>query len=305
MSYKTLLSTVLVAIVALFANPLNAQDRFPVRRLTFDPAQEGFPSWSPDGSTIVYFLLRRDSTWMTGLWKVPAGGGEPRQFTDFIGEHPDWSPDGHYIVFDADSGNAIRLVSSRGGQPIRIVPESIPVFRGGNPNWSPDSRRILFKAESKLWILDIQTAAATIVFSQEGTYPIPGCWSDDGKDIYVTVRDVESEASSIWRVSADGSRQKQLIFDEDHRYRYMDLSPDGTLLAYVACEGRNCDIWVMPPDGGQPIQLTSHPAYDDTPRWSPDGTRIAFTSTRAEGFDVWIMDLDLEELRAALAAPDK
>ncbi len=68
----------------------------------------------------------------------------------------------------------------------------------------------------------------------------------------------------------------------------------------MTCEGRNCDLWVMPADGGASLQLTTHPAYDDTPRWSPDGSRIAFTSTRTDNFDVWIIELDVEELRAAL-----
>lgn len=93
---------------------------------------------------------------------------------------------------------------------------------------------------------------------------------------------------------------QRLTFETDRPYRYMDLSPDGTLLAYVTCEGRNCDLWVMPADGRRSLQLTAHPAYDDTPRWSPDGTRIAFTSTRTENFDAWIMELDLEQLRAAI-----
>jgi Tol biopolymer transport system component len=53
----------------------------------------------------------------------------------------------------------------------------------------------------------------------------------------------------------------------------------------------------MPAEGGTPGQLTTHPALEDSPRWSPDGTRIAFTSTRADGFDIWVMTVDPERLR--------
>jgi Tol biopolymer transport system component len=290
-----------VIVASFWGTDLLAQEKYPVRQLTSGPAQEGFPSWSPDGKTIVYSLGQQgDSEKATGLWKVSADGGEPRPLTDFIGEHPDWSPDGRYIVFDAEMGNSIKLISSHGGQPIRIVPKSIAVFRGGNPNWSPDSSRIAFREGSNLWVLDVRTGEATIVYSQENTVPIPGCWSHDGDDVYVTVRGTDKPDSAIWRVSIKGSEPRQITTEADTVHRYMDLSPDGTLLAIAACEGRSCDLWIMAADGGKPVQLTVHPAYDDTPRWSPDGTTIAFTSTRSGDFDVWLIEPDIKAIRAEL-----
>jgi Tol biopolymer transport system component len=289
-----------VAVAFLCGTIVQAQEKHPVTQLTVDAAQEGFPAWSPDGATIVYSLGSRESPEMTGLWKVRAEGGEPSQLTDIIGEHPDWSPDGRHIVFDADSGNAIKMIPSEGGKPTRVVPESIPVFRGGNPNWSPDGSRIAFREGSNLWVLDVGTGKATVAFGREGTYPIPGCWSRDGEEVYMTVRDIESYESEIWRVSSSGAEPLRLEFETERRLRYMDLSPDGTLLAFTACKERDCDLWVARASGGKPVQLTFHPAYDDTPRWSPDGTRIAFTSTRSGSFDVWVMDVDAERVTAAL-----
>ena len=40
---------------------LGAQDRFPVRQLTFDPAQEGFATWSPDGKKLAFTSTRTGS----------------------------------------------------------------------------------------------------------------------------------------------------------------------------------------------------------------------------------------------------
>ena len=304
----TLKLVVLVPVVAgsVCCAALRAQDRYPVRRLTSHPAQEGFPSWSPDGRTIVYSLgMRGDSAGMTGLWMVSAEGGEARQFTRFIGEHPDWSPDGNYIVFDADEGNAIRLVAATGGQPIRVVPASIRIFGGGIPNWSPDGSRIAFKEGANLQVLNVRTGKSAIVFSQDSTISLPGSWSLDGNDIYVTVRHARTYAATIWRVPAKLGERRQLTFETDRAYRYLDLSPDGTLLAFTACEGRDCDLWVMPAAGGRAVPLTRDPAYNDTPRWSPDGTKIAFTSTRSGGFDVWVMVVDVEDLRRAVAAVNR
>jgi Tol biopolymer transport system component len=297
MRVARLLMAASLVIVAPGAGPLHAQDAYPVRQLTFDPAQEGFPSWSPDGRTIVHsYLARTDSGVIAGLRTIPAAGGAPTRLTVEIGEHPDWSPDGHYIVFDADSGNSIKVISSTGGHPIRLVPASIRIFRGGQPSWSPDGTRIAFDSDSALWVLDVGTGAASAIFRRAGMYPTVGCWSPDGTAIVLTLWDAASPASSIWTVPVNGEEPWR-VAASDRRYRYPDVSPDGALLAFTWCEGRACDVWVMPATGGTPVRLTSDPALDDSPRWSPDGTRIAFTRPRADSFDIWVMTLDVDRRR--------
>jgi TolB protein len=222
--------------------------------------------------------------------------------TFVIGEHPHWSPDGHYIAFDGDFGNSIQLVSASGGTPIRIVPESIPVFRGGQPKWSPDGSRIVFKEGENLWVLDLSTDRFDKVFFEPGKMPIANGWSLDGTEIFVSLREgVENRNWSIWAISASGQGKRRLTPEKESAYRYADLSPDGSLLAVVWCEGRDCDLWVMSSAGGNRVQITSHPSYDDGPSWSPDGTRIAFVSTRSGNFDIWTIEVDVEKVRRELA----
>ncbi len=69
------------------------------------------------------------------------------------------------------------------------------------------------------------------------------------------------------------------------------------------CEGRNCDLWVMSSTGGNRVQITSHPSYDDGPSWSPDGTRIAFVSRRSGNFGIWTVEVDVERVRRELVEP--
>lgn len=76
------------------------------------------------------------------------------------------------------------------------------------------------------------------------------------------------------------------------------ISPDGKRVAYTITyydkdENRgNTDIWIIPIEGGEPIQLTNSPKGDSHPRWSPDGKRIAFISSREGTSQIWIIPAD-------------
>jgi Tol biopolymer transport system component len=176
------------------------------------------------------------------------------------------------------------------------------VTKGGQPKWSPDGTRIAFKESSNLWVLEVSTGRLEKIFSgEEGKRPVPSCWSPDGKEIYVFLFDPETDIAPIWAISTTGADHRQVTPEQDAVYRYADLSPDGTLLAVTRCEGRNCDLWVMSPAGGNQVQITSHPISDDGPSWSPDGTKIAFVSARSGYFDIWTLEVDAEELRRELA----
>ena len=54
----------------------------------------------------------------------------------------------------------------------------------------------------------------------------------------------------------------------------------------------NWDIYSMDQNGNNLLQLTDHPAYDQSPACSPDGRRIVFTSERGVTHDLYVMDSD-------------
>lgn len=54
----------------------------------------------------------------------------------------------------------------------------------------------------------------------------------------------------------------------------------------------NPEIYLMNPDGSQPINLTNHPDSDMYAAWSPNGTKIAFVSRRDGDSEIYVMNAD-------------
>ena len=96
--------------------------------------------------------------------------------------------------------------------------------------------------------------------------------------------------ANVWRVPiltdrvATWDDAQQLTFDEAY-VEYMDVSPDGELLAINSDRGGNADLWTMPVAGGEMTQITTDPRPD----WSPDGSEVAFYSMRSGNRDIWVL----------------
>ncbi len=63
-------------------------------------------------------------------------------------------------------------------------------------------------------------------------------------------------------------------------------------IAFTSDREGNFDIHVMNADGSGLVNLTNHPADDDSPAWSPDGGRIAFKSDREGVSKIYVMNAD-------------
>lgn len=297
---------ILITVIVLqFCISITGQDKFPSTQITTITERNGFPTWSPEGKFLIYScIVQNDSLSKTGLWKISVDGKEEQQIYNEIAEHPRWSPDGKYIVFDADSGRSMKMIASNGGPVIKIIPDSMKIFKGAMPCWSPDSKQIAFVEGGTLtlYVVDIISGRLTKIFHQEEILPIPGCWSKEGDYIYVGLMELKTRLSTMWKIAFDGKTKMQITGHHQGFYRYMDLSPDGTLLVYGAIEQKeskiNTGIWIMPASGGKSVQLVSHQSYNDAPQWSPDGKKIIYTSSRSKGF--LLMELDIELIKIEL-----
>lgn len=95
---------------------------------------------------------------------------------------------------------------------------------------------------------------------------------------------------------ADGSSEKRIFECWDPPT--FDWSPDSGWLVFAAQDQNfNRDIHIVPADGSRPpFNLSRHPDFEGSPKWSPDGRRIAFTGRRLNNeMSLFYVDLKIEE----------
>ena len=63
-------------------------------------------------------------------------------------------------------------------------------------------------------------------------------------------------------------------------------------IAFNTNRDGNLEVYVMNPDGTNPMRLTNNPAVDFWPVWSADGMKIAFTSARDGNGEIYVMNAD-------------
>ena len=215
-------------------------------------------SWSPKGDyfACVDAVFRAE---VSRLWLISSSGGDPKSLTDDRTQawNPVWTSDGRSLFYVSDRGGAMDLWHQRVGKDGAAESAPVPVTAG----------------------LGIRSA----VFSSDGT-----------KLAYSRGR----FSSNVWRVPifpdrvATWADVEQITFDTTSDADFVDVSPDGERLALTSDRAGNKDIWVLPSDGGEMMQLTTEPTHDWAPKWSPDGAHIVFYSHRSGNRDIWVMPSD-------------
>jgi dipeptidyl aminopeptidase/acylaminoacyl peptidase len=106
--------------------------------------------------------------------------------------------------------------------------------------------------------------------------------SPDGRWIAYVLQEMDPVRNaylrSIWLQPVGGGPAKRFTAggkDGDYHPRW---SPDGTKLAFISHRAGKPQVFVIPVDGGEAVQLTRMPRGVSAFAWSPDGKRIAFLS---------------------------
>jgi TolB protein len=182
------------------------------QRITDDKIEDLFPSWSPDGSQIVWARGGRGPS--AEIWVMNADGSGPTQltFNQFPDLNPKWSPDGSKIVFRSQrQGNTdIYVMNSDGTGEQRLTTD--PGF-DFVPDWSPDGTRIAFAR-------DVEGVCAIYTMFADGTGEqkitadsfqagVPR-WNPDGSRIMFADSFCALTESDIFTVNPDGTGLTQI-----------------------------------------------------------------------------------------------
>ena len=114
-------------------------------RLTDDPAFDGQPVWSPDGSQIL-FVSKRDGD--TDIYSMKPDGSEVIRLTDdpAVDHSPAWSPNGELIAFISERGGTpdVYLMRADGSEQTPFI-----VGKGNEmtPAWSYTTAELAFVSD--------------------------------------------------------------------------------------------------------------------------------------------------------------
>ena len=209
-----------------------------LQNLTKGIAEDGDPTWSPDGKRIAFWSKRGNG----GIYVMDADGKNIRLLTDHpeIAIGPAWSPDGQKIAFWARPpgiASDIYVMDADGGNvhPLTDNPAS-----DTDPAWSPDGKQIAFRstrAGGGIYVMDADGGnVRRLTFFEEDQLP---AWSPDSKRIaFTSLRDANPE---IYVMNADGRNQQRLTHN-----RAPDSDPawfDPRLAHAVASMSRKATIW--------------------------------------------------------------
>ena len=246
------------------------------------PDRAGSPSWSPDGSRIIFYSEHDGNA---EIYVMDVDGANRTRLTNHPADegYPAFSPDGQRISFDSDrdeSSFEIYTMNADGSDVRRLTYNSA---RDVSAAWAPDGSQIAWMSDRsgrfEIWLMNPdgsnQHQFTDVDAPSLGTHWFPQ-WSPDGEHLAFHVeRDVHT-------VRANGSDYIRLTVDPNNGM-VPSWTPEGHLV-FMSWRAGTTEIYKMNADGSDVVRLTyTEMGESIDPRVSPDGSKIAYTWVPAGG----------------------
>ncbi len=200
-------------------------------RFTFDPKQDGYPVWSPDGSRIA-FSSNRDGHYQLYVKSAAGAGKEEILVESPLDKFPsDWSRDGRYLIYyqiDPKTRYDLWVLPLEGER--KPYPLLASEFNEHRARLSPDGRWLAYTSDEtsrdEIYVQSFPSLGNKWKVSVNGgTRPV---WSRDAKELFYIAADRNLMVTAVKAGARfETGEPKALFATHQSPTRFFDVSPDG------------------------------------------------------------------------------